>query len=145
MKYKEYKIKIGDNPSLSKAVQNKAFELGYGWNKGGKIVQLTHFNYLFFKENGKFICDCIKKVFKENKGEKISIRDFFKLTKDDVIKACTGEIQAQQLKKAGLVPVVIELQETIEAQAKEIALLNLRIKQIASASNSIIKVHGDLA
>mgnify|MGYP000545456851 CR=1 FL=1 len=85
MKYKEYKIKIGDNPSLSEAVQKKAFELGEGWSSGGKKVQLTNFHYLFFKKNGALKCGMGKADFKGQKAQKISIRDFFKLTKEDVI------------------------------------------------------------
>ncbi|HPQ80055.1 MAG TPA: hypothetical protein PLG47_06345, partial [Candidatus Dojkabacteria bacterium] len=35
------KIWIGDNPELSKKVQEKLFELGYKWNSGEKKVKLT--------------------------------------------------------------------------------------------------------
>jgi Protein of unknown function (DUF5661)/ADP-Ribosyltransferase in polyvalent proteins len=42
------KIWIGDNPELSRAVQEKAFELGWEWIKGGKTVRYTDTVYLTF-------------------------------------------------------------------------------------------------
>jgi len=45
------KIWIGDNPELSKKVQEKAFELGYSWNNGQKDLQYLSAKSLFFYED----------------------------------------------------------------------------------------------
>lgn len=49
------KIWIGDNPELSRKVQEKAFELGWGWNKHDKSVQYTDKYSLHFWDD-KEIC-----------------------------------------------------------------------------------------
>jgi hypothetical protein len=41
------KIWIGDNPELSKKVQEKLFELGYGWANKGKIVKYEEATSLY--------------------------------------------------------------------------------------------------
>ena len=45
------KIWIGDNPELSKAVQEKAFELGWDWSKGGKTISHVEYKSLSFNSN----------------------------------------------------------------------------------------------
>lgn len=49
------KIWIGDNPELSKRVQEKAFELGWGWNQSKNKVSYTDKTSLHFWED-KEIC-----------------------------------------------------------------------------------------
>lgn len=47
------KIRIGDNPELSKQVQEVAFKLGWDWlGDNNKKVKLTHAKYLYFHSNG---------------------------------------------------------------------------------------------
>lgn len=40
------KIWIGDNPELSRKVQERLFELGYKWNDGEKVIKLTNKDWL---------------------------------------------------------------------------------------------------
>lgn len=87
MKYKEFKLIIGDNPALSKAVQEHAFDLGYCWAFNERRTRNYKEHYLFFSAFGQIFYrdefDCKDDDVKDHK--KISIRDFFKLTKEDVI------------------------------------------------------------
>jgi hypothetical protein len=48
------KIWIGDNPELSKAVQEKAFELGWAWALGGKTISHVERQILVFTKNEIF-------------------------------------------------------------------------------------------
>lgn len=47
-------VEVGDNPELCKRVQERLFEMGYGWNSGGKRVQLEDSILLCIREDGRF-------------------------------------------------------------------------------------------
>jgi hypothetical protein len=51
--FTDTKIWIGDNPDLSRMVQQKAIELGFDWWGGNKQVQNLNFKSLFFDINEK--------------------------------------------------------------------------------------------
>jgi len=51
--FTDTKIWIGDNPDLSRMVQQKAIELGFDWWGGNKQVQNLNFKSLFFDKNEK--------------------------------------------------------------------------------------------
>ena len=63
------KIWIGDNPELSKKVQERAFELGWSWGLGtnNKTVQRTNKEALFFRPSKDIIDISSRDVFEGNK------------------------------------------------------------------------------
>jgi hypothetical protein len=53
--FTDTKIWIGDNPELSRRVQEKAFELGYAWGGLDRYVQNTELKNLYFNGENKSI------------------------------------------------------------------------------------------
>lgn len=78
------KIWIGDNPELSKRVQQKAFDLGWIWADGEKNIKNIKNYCLFFKEDFKIKFASSKKLFKfYKKYREIFESDLFPETKKE--------------------------------------------------------------
>jgi hypothetical protein len=64
------KIWIGDNPELSKKVQEKAFELGWDWGEKNKTVKELNARSLWFNTNNEILHTDDKSFFDNNKSRK---------------------------------------------------------------------------
>ena len=84
-KYKSYKVKIGDNPALSKAIQNHAFSLGYEWELHGQKIKYQEKTWLYFSERGFVLHGMSNVPGIVDVNKKTPPLQFFKLTKDDVV------------------------------------------------------------
>jgi hypothetical protein len=71
------KIWIGDNPELSKRVQERAFELGYDWFGGGKKIQFTNGKGLLFNDKNEITYSDSKDFFNGYANKEIFADDLF--------------------------------------------------------------------
>jgi len=88
---KEYKVDLSGYEGrvrelVSKAVQRKAFELGYEWDGSGKEIICEEDPYLFFSKSSKITRLDIEDVryFEDHRNTEISASDFLSLTPEDV-------------------------------------------------------------
>jgi len=88
---KEYKIDLHEfegkvREVVSEAVQEKAFELGYGgWPSCGKNIEHSDMSYLFIELHNIRMCENYqRKYFKDCPQPEISAADFLALTPEDV-------------------------------------------------------------
>jgi hypothetical protein len=120
------KIWIGNNKELSERVQEKAFQLGWGWNLGGKTIKNTDADSLYFSENSIIDwCKLGKLIFSKNTFKEIFESDLFPEVKEEKQLPRLEKMSfSQQLmspdelaRDLGLVPT----EEEIEAWKKEIS------------------------
>ena len=79
---KKFQICTQGNENISKGIQDKLFELGYGWYGDVKEYEDFHFRWLMPWEDGSICRD-----FEKMKGDdwpEITISELFTLTKEDV-------------------------------------------------------------
>lgn len=75
--FKPMKIWIGDNPELSKMVQEALFKKGYEWVCGNKMVRCTGFKCLFVSNYGLITWSDSRSDFKENDSPEATFSDIF--------------------------------------------------------------------
>jgi hypothetical protein len=92
------KIWIGDNPELSRAVQEKAFELGWAWNTRENEVQQTDATSLFFNERNKIFSS--SRFTKQGFGELEEQKEIFASDLFDSAPTVLGRQSVSQPKKA---------------------------------------------
>jgi hypothetical protein len=127
------KIWIGNNKELSERVQEKAFQLGWGWNLGGKTIKNTDADSLYFSENLIIDwCKLGKSIFSYNTYKEIFESDLFPEVKEEKQLPRLKKMSfSQQLmspdelaRDLGLVPS----EEEIEGWKKEIEYLKDELK-----------------
>jgi hypothetical protein len=78
------KIWIGNNKELSERVQEKAFQLGWGWNFRGKRIQNTDADSLYFSKNLIIDwCELGKSIFSQHTYKEIFESDLFPEVKEE--------------------------------------------------------------
>ena len=85
------KIEIGDNPELSKAVQEKAFELGWHWETNPTTVQSVNAKYLHFWSDKTILAHSDKATFEQSGQTLIQASDLL-----DSVPTTSGQTSANK-------------------------------------------------
>lgn len=84
---KQKKIWIGNNPALSKKIQERAFQLGFDWWGGNGNAKNLNFDNLFFDLNEKITSGSDRANFD-------SFNDFEEITEQDLFPTATASTSA---------------------------------------------------
>lgn len=130
------KIWIGDNPELSKRVQQKAFDLGWTWVDGKKDIMYIKSSCLFFEKNFKINFASSKESFKfYKKYREIFESDLFPETKKEDLKFSQQQLDntIKEYKKA-----YYDQEKQIESLKKQQEFSKEKIVQLENQNKKYI-------
>ena len=88
---KSFKFNVKNNPELSAAIQERAFELGYKWLSVGRQVQCTDMPYLFLYDDGEITYVASYKWFKKQVEHKeATLDDLYRIPKKHTFTFSNG-------------------------------------------------------
>lgn len=138
------KIWIGDNPELSKQVQEKAFELGWKWWRDNKKVRNIQGTSLYF-DSDKYITYSDSKTsdyFNNHKHKEIKPEDLG-ISYPIIVGETAGNIPNSQFYAIRYDPFVTEIKPKIDEivllkQIKKITL-DTNVNKVASINTELVK------